>query len=175
MEHCPRALLPGTTSHDLVGQMPARARKRVWTRACPRTPCSPKVRISVRPSVSYAWWPSFPAAGAGACSTLASAERARTTKAMTRSPEWARSVRDGWSRAESPARTTALAGGDRQRRRVSRAGPAYLRRGRLERRGEGVRRRSSGGHERGSGRRLSQAGPAPESGDGIWVWFRERY
>jgi hypothetical protein len=43
--------------------------------------------------VSYAGWPSFPpAGGAGACSTLASAERAGTTKAMTGSPDPARSV-----------------------------------------------------------------------------------
>ena len=61
--------------------------------ASPRTSNSPKVRISARSAVSYARWPSFPAAGgASACSTLASADRARTTKAMTRSPEPARSV-----------------------------------------------------------------------------------
>jgi hypothetical protein len=49
----------------------------------------------------------------------------------------------------------------------------HLRRGRLGCRRERVRRRGSGWHERGSGRCLSQAGPAPESGGGIGAWFSE--
>ena len=60
-----------------------------------------------------------------------------------------------------------------QRRPVSRGGPAYLRSGRSERRRKRVRRRSGGPHECGSGRRRSQSGPAPESGDWIGVWFSE--
>jgi hypothetical protein len=49
----------------------------------------------------------------------------------------------------------ALASGVRERRPVSRGGPAYLRSGRSERRRERARRRGSGPHERGPGRRLS--------------------
>ena len=56
---------------------------------------------------------------------------------------------------------------------MSRGGPAYLRSGQSERRRKRVRRRSSGPHECGSGRRRWQSGPAPESGDWIGVWFSE--
>jgi hypothetical protein len=88
-------------------------------------------------------------------------------------------VRHGCSRAESPARTTASASGDRSAP-VSRGGPAYLRSGRSERRRERVRRRSGGRHERGSGRRRSRrawrrspvrrsprAVSSPSSGQGV--------
>jgi hypothetical protein len=80
----PTGLLLGVeTSHDIDA-----------VAAAQRDRCLTKVRISVRSALSYARWPFFSAAGgAGACSTLASAERARTTKAMTRSRELGRSVR----------------------------------------------------------------------------------
>ena len=114
--------------------------------------------------------PSFRAVGGpGACKR----RRMLSINAITRAPGPARALCHGTSRAEWSARTTASASGDRQRRLMSRGGPAHLRKSRFERRRERVRRRSSGQHERGSGRRLSQAGPAPESGGGIGAWFSE--
>jgi hypothetical protein len=92
---------------EVGGRYPRGHEGRADLRRTPETRKSPKVHISVRSMVSYPRWPSFPAAGgAGACSILATAERARTTKAMTCSPEPARSLCHGCdSRADRVAAT----------------------------------------------------------------------
>ena len=98
-------------------------------------------------------------------SRRAGRERATTASALAAAPA-SLCLCHGCSRAESPARTTALASGDRQRRPVSRGGATYLRSSRSERRRERVRRRSSGAAVRGVASRKRARRRSPVTGSG---------
>ena len=98
-------------------------------------------------------------------SRRAGRERATIASALAAAPA-SLCLCHGCGRAESPARTTALASGDRQRRPVSRGGATYLRSSRSERRRERVRRRSSGPAVRGVASRKRARRRSPVTGSG---------